>query len=636
MEKKSWLFRFLAGMWALLSAPMTVKNNAIRFTKNSRELWKIDIWPMWFVGTPAPVSVPQQAIIPGERKKPQQKPVLRITYDVVAQIIKTIGVNRAETGGPFGGGGDGSVITDYVFDTRSRKTAVTYSPDTEHLNNIFKNDWNPKGIRLRGFVHSHPAFSTTPSYGDEVYASRILAAIPDLDCLWLPIITTIQDTDRFQLTPWVAYRAENGVQLVRGMVEVVDMPVDAALNVLGVDIVRSLQPGLLLDQIVVGQPAGTQGTSNSMRSGSSNGRTGSTNSNGGSTVSSYSRGRILTNYPAKAEKIVKGTFGAPLPDENSAFSRVEKAYDLPLMKASRIIAIGAGGAAEFLEQIVRAGLGQVVLIDPDAVSATNLATQQCYFKDIGRPKVECIAERLRDINPNVKVLAIEKMLDDLTDMDIQKLAFDPLEGCAPKQTVLCGFTDSFFAQARVNRLALKFGIPSLMAQVYLEGRAGEVTFTHPDTTPACHCCVLSSRYKVFYEKGGKNDVTSDGTPIFSTTRLNSIKGFVLLALFHHGSGHPRWGNLLREIKNRNLIQFRLDPFLAKNLNLKVFDKVFANADQDRILFDETVWLPQVEDSPKNGFPTCPECHGTGNLRDSIGRFDDTRNRERNDKQSLAS
>ena len=633
MEKKIWLLQFLSGMWALLSAPMTVKNNAVRFTKNSRELWKIDIWPMWFVGAPSPVVVPQPAITPLKRETPLQKPVLRLTYDVVAQIIKTIGVNYAETGGPFGG--DGTVITDYVFDTHSRKTAVTYSPDVEHLNKLFKEDWNPRNIRLRGFVHSHPAFSTTPSYGDEVYASRILAAIPDLDCLWLPIITTIQDTDRFQLTPWVAYRAGNGVRLVRGMVEVVDMPIDAALNVLGVDIVRSLQPGLLLDQIIVGQPAGIQGTSHSIRTGSSsNSGAGSTSSNGGNTGGTYSRGRILTNYRAKAEKIVKGTFGAPLPDENSIFARVAKAYDLHLMKASRIIAVGAGGAAEFLEQTVRAGIGQVVLIDPDVVNATNISTQQCYFKDIGRPKVEVIAQRLLDINPNVKVVKIQKMLDDLTDADIQKLAFEPFDGSKPKQTVLAGFTDSFFAQARVNRLALNFGLPSLMAQVYAEGRGGEVTFTHPDTTPACHCCVLSSRYKHFYEKGLKNDVTSNGTPIFSTTRLNAIKGFVMLALLHHGSDHPRWGNLLRVIGNRNLVQFRLDPDISEHLHLGVFDKVFANADRERILFDETVWLPQVEDSPKNGFPTCPECHG--NLRDSIGRFDDTRNRDRNDKQSLAS
>jgi len=37
-----------------------------------------------------------------------------------------------------------------------------------------------------------------------------------------------------------------------------------------------------------------------------------------------------------------------------------------------------------------------------------------------------------------------------------------------------------------------------------------------------------------------------------------------------------------------------------------------------------VWLPQRPNNPTNGMPFCPDCGGTGDLRDTIGRFDDTR------------
>src|SRR5947209_191492 len=66
---------------------------------------------------------------------------------------------------------------------------------------------------------------------------------------------------------------------------------------------------------------------------------------------------------------------------------------------------------------------------------------------------------------------------------------------SPVITLLCGLTDSFWAQAQVNRLALHLGIPSLCAQQYQYGQAAEITFTYPGVTPACHRCMLNSRYK---------------------------------------------------------------------------------------------------------------------------------------------
>ena len=184
----------------------------------------------------------------------------------------------------------------------------------------------------------------------------------------------------------------------------------------------------------------------------------------------------------------------------------------------------------------------------------------------------------------------------------------------PKITLLCGFTDDFSAQARITRLALQFGLPSLCAQMYREGRVAEITFTYPGVTPACHRCMLSPRYRAYLEEGFRNTVTSDGSPIFATTRLNSLAGQIAMALLHHGTFHPRWGDMLRRIGNRTLVQLRLHP----DVSLKVFDRVFSGADTERVFFDEAVWLPQEPD------PNCPDCGGTGDLRTAKGTFADTR------------
>lgn len=511
-------------------------------------------------------------------------PVLVMHWIVLKHVIETIGKLRAESGGAIGVNSDGTEVRHFHFDETSRNSAVTYSPDYKLLNQLFKTQWNPKGIRLAGFIHSHPGRMNCPSYGDQIYAERILKAIEDLDRLWLPIINTVPDTGMFRLTPWVVYRAKRGVSVVRGKVQVAHPPKKSSFTVCGKAVLRAIVTDAPQDEIVVEKDA-----------------------------------KI-----AAEPKVSYKARSTPSFDVANTFNRVQSTYDLGLMAKSRIIAVGAGGAADWLEQLARAGLGQFVMIDPDVVSETNLATQQTYRKDIDRPKVDCIAERVRDINPTSKTIAIQKSLDDLTDEEVERLAHDPIDGRDPFRTVICGLTDDFFAQARVNRIAIQMGLSSLCAQVYEEGRGAEITFTYPGVTPACHRCILSSRYRHFLELGKGNDVTSHGTPIFATARLNAIKGFLMLALLHHGSNHPRWGKMLSRIGDRNLIQLRMDPDFAETMRMTVFDRVFENADRDRLFFDEAVWLPQKQECPDTGYPACPDCGGTGDLRDAIGTFEDTR------------
>jgi hypothetical protein len=82
--------------------------------------------------------------------------------------------------------------------------------------------------------------------------------------------------------------------------------------------------------------------------------------------------------------------------------------------------------------------------------------------------------------------------------------------------------------------------------------------------------------------------------------------------------------MLSRIGKRNLVQLRMDPDLGETLGMGVFDRVFEGADKDRLFFDEVVWLPQDQESQDTGYPPCPDCGGTGDLRDAIGRFHDTR------------
>ncbi len=75
------------------------------------------------------------------------------------------------------------------------------------------------------------------------------------------------------------------------------------------------------------------------------------------------------------------------------------------LKATRALIVGAGGlGAPAALYLAAAGVGTLVLADPDTVDRSNLQRQVLYSEaDIGRLKVDAAIDRLAGINPNVAV-----------------------------------------------------------------------------------------------------------------------------------------------------------------------------------------------------------------------------------------
>jgi len=93
---------------------------------------------------------------------------------------------------------------------------------------------------------------------------------------------------------------------------------------------------------------------------------------------------------------------------------------------ARVLLIGAGGlgspAALYL---AAAGVGTLGLVDFDVVDISNLHRQLLHgHKDLGRPKVESAADRLQDVNPDVRVIGFnapitsENALEMIEQFDI--------------------------------------------------------------------------------------------------------------------------------------------------------------------------------------------------------------------------
>ena len=76
------------------------------------------------------------------------------------------------------------------------------------------------------------------------------------------------------------------------------------------------------------------------------------------------------------------------------------------LRAARVVVFGVGGVGGYVvEVLARSGVGTIAMVDPDRVNLSNLNRQiVALHSTVGRLKVEVMAERIRDINPDCEVL----------------------------------------------------------------------------------------------------------------------------------------------------------------------------------------------------------------------------------------
>lgn len=81
---------------------------------------------------------------------------------------------------------------------------------------------------------------------------------------------------------------------------------------------------------------------------------------------------------------------------------------------SIVAVIGLGGVGAYAaEMLGRAGIGTLILLDSDNINVTNKNRQLLALDStIGKSKCALMEERLRDINPRVKIIAIDDYLNE--------------------------------------------------------------------------------------------------------------------------------------------------------------------------------------------------------------------------------
>lgn len=84
------------------------------------------------------------------------------------------------------------------------------------------------------------------------------------------------------------------------------------------------------------------------------------------------------------------------------------------LRDAHVLVVGLGGVGGYAaEQLCRAGVGKLTLVDSDKVSASNVNRQIIALRStVGQPKVALFKQRMADINPDCEVDAREVFLRD--------------------------------------------------------------------------------------------------------------------------------------------------------------------------------------------------------------------------------
>lgn len=176
------------------------------------------------------------------------------------------------------------------------------------------------------------------------------------------------------------------------------------------------------------------------------------------------------------------------PEETARYSRQTLLPSVGLdgqrrLREASVLVVGVGGlGSPVATYLAAAGVGRLGLVDPDTVDVSNLHRQPLYsVADLGRPKVDVAAERLRALNPHVCVEAHAVRLDA-----------GNAAGLVGRYDVVADGTDTFSTRYLVNDACVAAGRPNAFASVsQFTGQAAVFGGVLPDGRRGpCYRCLF--------------------------------------------------------------------------------------------------------------------------------------------------
>lgn len=146
------------------------------------------------------------------------------------------------------------------------------------------------------------------------------------------------------------------------------------------------------------------------------------------------------------------------------------------LKASSVLVVGLGGlGVSAAVQLASAGVGKVGLLDGDVVEASNLQRQFIYSEaDLGKKKAEAARERLRLVNPHVRLASYDVRLDSSNALDF-----------IGEYDVIIDATDNLPSRYLISDACVLLSKPDVYASA--QAFDGQLSLFHPPLGPCYRC-----------------------------------------------------------------------------------------------------------------------------------------------------
>lgn len=188
------------------------------------------------------------------------------------------------------------------------------------------------------------------------------------------------------------------------------------------------------------------------------------------------------------------------------------------LEQSHILLLGVGGGGSNIACLLAGmGIGRITIVDSDVVEESNLGRQFLFTEpDIGKPKVDVAAQRIKSMNQHLSVRPIRMRVDSAKD--VENLLQDV-------DLVICALDEPpFVAQRRVNLAVVRAGIPCVFGATQLTH--GRVFTINPGQTGCFDCLHLYysrndpkfvDQFRGFQESYFKPPTIAYGPSIWSIT-----------------------------------------------------------------------------------------------------------------------
>lgn len=178
------------------------------------------------------------------------------------------------------------------------------------------------------------------------------------------------------------------------------------------------------------------------------------------------------------------------------------------LKQANVLVVGLGGVGAYAaEQLCRAGIGKMTIVDGDVVDITNRNRQlPALISNTGQPKAEILAARFRDINSEIEITVVNDFISDEKTVELLKsqsfdYVVDAIDTLSPKVFLIYH--------------AVQLGLP-VVSSMGAGGKTDPEKVQIADISKSHHCTLA----KVIRKRLSKIGINKGVKVVFSSEETN--------------------------------------------------------------------------------------------------------------------